>query len=475
MKLLDFSNRQNRDVRIKDVGEKYIQFIHKKALSDPWYPRFHIAPPHGLLNDPNGLYEKDGIFHIFYQWFPLGPVHGLKHWYHLTTTDFLNYEDLGVGIAPESDYDFLGCYTGMTLGKEIIFYTGIDSNKIPNVCYATIEKNRIDKKGVIIPLDPNITTINFRDPFVFSKNDYFLMLVGGESPDNKGIIPVYKSFNKIDYQYIGNLKLEDYPFGYMLECPNYFEKNDHGILFFSPQGIESPNKYDFRNVFSVVYMVGNTIDDSLNFDSKNFYEMDKGFDFYAPQIFRDSKNRDILYAWLGNSKCEYPSDKNIWAHMLTIPREINILDDKIIQTPLKELENLRKNEQIIYQNFSFNTPSHELMIETNENFVFEISNDKNEKITFKMTEDEFILDRSLMSHLYNEKFGYTRFAKRAIKSSQTIRIFIDTSSIEIFADNGLTTMTARYYLDNPNRYSLIGTTGKIWELSEIKIPYKNLP
>lgn len=197
----------------------------------------------------------------------------------------------------------------------------------------------------------------------------------------------------------------------MLECPNYFEKDGKGILFFSPQGIESPNKYDFRNVFSVVYMTGNTINDSLDFDAENIYEMDKGFDFYAPQIFKDEKGRDILYAWLGNSKCEYPSDKNQWAHMLTIPREITLLGDRIVQTPLEELKQLRKNSYSSSENFIFKTAAHEIEIENSDEFSFEISNEKGEKITLKMNEDEFILDRSTMTYLYNEKFGYTRFAK----------------------------------------------------------------
>lgn len=50
------------------------------------------------MNDPNGLCEINGIHHIFYQWFPAGPVHGLKHWYHLTTKDFIHYEDHGVAM-----------------------------------------------------------------------------------------------------------------------------------------------------------------------------------------------------------------------------------------------------------------------------------------------------------------------------------------------------------------------------------------
>ena len=91
----DFSNHQNRHIRITDMPAEYFQRIQETTRKDPYYPVWHIAPKCGLMNDPNGLCEINGIHHIFYQWFPAGPVHGLKHWYHLTTKDFIHYEDHG--------------------------------------------------------------------------------------------------------------------------------------------------------------------------------------------------------------------------------------------------------------------------------------------------------------------------------------------------------------------------------------------
>ena len=94
----DFSNHQNRHIRIMDMPAEYFQRIQETTRNDPYYPVWHIAPKCGLMNDPNGLCEINGIHHIFYQWFPAGPVHGLKHWYHLTTKDFIHYEDHGVAM-----------------------------------------------------------------------------------------------------------------------------------------------------------------------------------------------------------------------------------------------------------------------------------------------------------------------------------------------------------------------------------------
>ncbi len=88
---------------------------------------------------------------FFYQWFPAGPVHGLKHWYHLTTKDFIHYEDHGVAMYPDTESDSYGCYTGMALkeGEKVhVFYTGIENEEmIPCTCYARFDGEKLtDRK-----------------------------------------------------------------------------------------------------------------------------------------------------------------------------------------------------------------------------------------------------------------------------------------------------------------------------------------
>lgn len=469
IKILDFSNRQNRDIHLEDISEEYLNYIKKTTKEDPWYPSYHIAPHCGLLNDPNGLCQIDGVYHIFYQWYPIGPVHGLKYWYHLSTVDFINYEDHGVEISPVDSFDEAGCYTGMTLldeGVGRVYYTGIKgSNKQPSICYATLDGNHISNKKMLIDYDPTLTTLNFRDPCVFKKNNHYIMLVGGEGLDNKGIFPVYVSENPYDFSYKGNLKLAEYDYGYMLECPNYYESEGKGILFFSPQGIQSPNKYDFRNVFSVLYSIGEPInEETLEFNAPTFYEMDKGFDFYAPQVFQDEKGRYILYGWLGNSKCEYPSDKNNWAHMLTIPRCLTIEEDFLIQEPLEDLKQLRQEGIKVDDVYSITDSSFEFCFEANQTFEVKIQNDEGEGIVFASNGDEYTLDRSKMTYLYNEGYGNIRYAKRLMNTKHEIRVFVDRSSIEIFCDQGKTVFTGRFYIDNISIMKISGIEGTLYQL-----------
>lgn len=474
MKLFDFRNRQNRKIKIDDLTCEYKEYILNLAKNDPWYPSFHIAPKHGLLNDPNGLIEIDGVYHIFHQWYPAGPVHGLKYWYHYTTTDFINYNDMGIGMYPEYDFDKDGCYTGMAIkeknGNISVYYTGVHGEEIePCIAKADLINGEIVNRRNICSYDKNISTLNIRDPFVYYSNDEKVILLGFENKNNKGQIGIFKEYNDT-VKYKGILKMKDMDFGYMLECPNYFETDKNGVIIFSPQGIKSPNKYDFRNVFSVVYSVGEKIDLKSNeFNSNEFYEIDKGFDFYAPQIFKDEKGREILIGWLGNSKCIYPSDKKQWAHMLTIPRQITIENDRIVQKPIDELLNLRDKEIIINDELDLKSKSFEVVFEGTENFGIVIENNKNENIKFLSDSNDYILDRSKMTYLYNEEYGNVRYAKRLEKFKHSIRMFFDNSAIEIFCDNGKTVFTGRVYIDDISKIKVKNTKAILYYMKRINI------
>lgn len=466
---LDFSNRKNRNIRLEDMSPDYLDYIKMTTEEDPWYPKYHIAPHHGLLNDPNGLCQINGVYHIFYQWYPAGPVHGLKYWYHLTTENFIEYKDYGPKIIPNSSFDYDGCYTGMILKdghRARIYYTGVrGEEKTPSVCYAEFEQNEVLNKKLLIDYNPILTTLNFRDPCVIKKDNEYIMLVGAENNDNQGIITLFKSSTPYDFTYVGNLKLNYNDLGYMLECPNYYEQDNKGVLIFSPQGIKSPNKYDLRNVFSVIYSIGSTINvKTLEFDAPTYYEMDKGFDFYAPQIFKDEKNRIILYGWLGNSKCEYPSDKNNWAHMLTIPRRIEIESDRLIQYPLEELKHLRHKGIIVKDRYEIKDCSFEYCFEATECFKVEIRNEKGHSISFSCDGEEYQLDRTNMTYLYNEQYGTIRYAKRIENLNHEIRLFVDCSSIEIFCDNGKTVFTSRFFIDDVNEMRVSGIKGTLYQL-----------
>ncbi|MGH4121104.1 hypothetical protein [Clostridium sp.] len=84
-------------------------------------------PKIGWFNDPNGLCYFKGEYHVFYQYSPLDANGGLKVWAHYKSTDFLHWDDLGIALYPDREFDRDGVYSGSALveGEELyLFYTG---------------------------------------------------------------------------------------------------------------------------------------------------------------------------------------------------------------------------------------------------------------------------------------------------------------------------------------------------------------
>ncbi|WP_347861055.1 sucrose-6-phosphate hydrolase [Salimicrobium sp. PL1-032A] len=476
MQQIDFTNRQNRYLSLDDVSDQYLKMIETMTKQDPYYPTYHVAPPHGLLNDPNGLSFYKGRHHIFYQWFPLGPVHGLKHWYHVSTKDFIHFDDHGVALYPGTFYDSHGCFSGSSLieGEDFhLFYTGNRVHKDGRVTqsqlYASMDDTFQVKKGTSIAEEaPPDFTFNFRDPIVFKRESMYFMLVGGETIHQQGALALYSgpAIDDLTYQGIVETNMEQ-P-GLMWECPNYFEEGDHGVVLFSPQGDLQKDRYSFNNVFSVVYAVGSHLDTKrLKFDGEVFVELDKGFDFYAPQTYKDEEGRRILIGWLGNSKSDYPTDANMWAHMLTIPREVIISQNRLYQQPLRELEGLRSDGEVLRKEHTLSSGAFEIEAVAGETFTMTFANETGDSVTFSSDGTEYRLDRSNMTHLYAERFGVERFALRKNKESHTIRMFVDASSIEIFCDDGGTVFTSRMFVEDLSTVTSENMEGILYDLRSI--------
>jgi beta-fructofuranosidase len=218
----------------------------------------------------------------------------------------------------------------------------------------------------------------------------------------------------------------------------------------------------------VVYIVGKPIDTEKRvFENQGYFELDKGFDFYAPQTYLDLKGRRILIGWLGNSKSEYPTDKNYWAHMLTLPREVMIRGNKLIQQPLEELEALRQATLPLTASNTLSNGAFELELSVESNFCLELANDNGDKMVFSGNQEEWLLDRTNVTEVHAAEFGTVRFAKR-LSTQSRVRVFVDNSSIEIFCDDGETVFTSRLFVAQLSQLLLTGAEGKIHYLKGLQ-------
>lgn len=419
---------------------------------------YHLMPSKGLINDPNGLVEKNNEFHVFYQWNDEECAHGPKKWGHYVSKNFVDWKIENVALKPVEWYETHGCYSGSGIlidGKINLIYTGNVKNaegKRESYQCLAVEKDdgTFEKLGPIIDEIPKGYTEHFRDPKIWKENDTYYMVLGAQNKKEFGEVLLYKSKNYKNWELIGSIYNKN-DLGYMIECPDLFELDGKKILLSSPQGLESKGDL-YNNIYQSGYMIGEVNYLTGNYHWHNFEEIDRGFDFYAPQTFLDSKGRRIMIAWMGLEEVGHPTIKSgQWVHALTMPRELKLVNNKIIQQPLEEMKELR-SKQVSYENLKvkdslildeINGESYELIVEfekvDTDNFGLKLRKINNEEVLIKFEKDKLIVDRKKTPYLKGIR------ACKIEGNKYKLHIFMDNSSMEIFYNDGAEVFTSRIY------------------------------
>lgn len=453
---------------ILEATKEELAQLLEKSKNDNWKPIYHIHPEFGLLNDPNGLAYFNGYYHLFHQWYPYGTTHGMKHWAHLKSKNLVEWTREEVALIPTEDYEAHGAYSGTAIEIDhqlYLYYTGnikLDKiNRSANQCLAIMNKEGEIQKYSLNPLIEGVPqgyTGHVRDPKVFKKNDQYYMILGAQRLDETGTFIVYQSPNGIEWKLLGELILKNFnqEFGYMWECPDYAQIDGKDLLIFSPQGIE-PQGEKYKNLFNVTYVIGKLDIENLTFEVESFDEFERGFDFYATQMFKGKEAQTLLLAWAGLGEFEYPTDEFGWAHCLTFPREITIKDNKVIQFPAKELELLHldsMSESGECQGFAVlqnETNTYELNVTLKPNnantFGLNLAVSEEERLIlqFNQKEQTVTLDRSELKHQFVEEFGMYRQADLNIGEVLEIKVLMDNSIAEIFINQGAVVFTTRLF------------------------------
>ncbi|PTL16410.1 sucrose-6-phosphate hydrolase [Staphylococcus gallinarum] len=460
--------REQRYQRIEDVDQQTIDALTEQVDASKYRQRYHIQPTTGLLNDPNGLIYFDGKYYVSHQWFPLGPVHGLKYWYTYTSDDLVHFEPIGPTLKPDTKDDSHGVYSGSAFEyNQHLYYMYTANHRDKDWARSSSQHiAKVDADGkvekfpkAVIAEPPAGYTQHFRDPKVFTKDGVYYAIIAAQNDLEQGRVLQYRSNDIVNWEFQGEIETKLDEFGYMWECPDYFNLNGYDILMFCPQGLASKGEH-FKNIYQSGYIMGQYDIDNLTMNHGDFHELDHGFDFYAPQTFIDEQGRRILIGWMGLPDTNYPSDEDGWAHCLTIPRVLTIEEGKLKQRPIPALESLRTNEETAlgYANkfprqlHPYEGTQYELIIDILENdataIYFELRTSKQHStfITYDTKSRTLTLDRSESGLLPNPVEGTTRTTTLSQDLTQ-LRIYVDTSSIEIFCNNGESVLTSRIFTD----------------------------
>lgn len=127
-----------------DILEKARQYEDINRVSEKVRPLFHVTPPVGWVNDPNGFSVYQGKVHLFYQYHPYSTGWGPMHWGHQVTEDFVRWHECPAALAPDKSYDSEGCFSGSGIETDeghVLVYTGVTKEKdgkgnIQNQCIA---------------------------------------------------------------------------------------------------------------------------------------------------------------------------------------------------------------------------------------------------------------------------------------------------------------------------------------------------
>ena len=451
------------------------------ANKESFRPVYHHTPAYGWMNDPNGMFYKDGVYHLYFQYNPYGSVWGNMHWGHSTSTDLMHWKFEGCAIVPDA---WGAIFSGSCVvdhentagfGKEAVvaFYTSAKSTpwgdiQMQSMAYSLDNGKTFTKyEG-----NPILTSSekDFRDPKVFwyaPGKHWVMMLAVGQHME------IYSSVNLKEWKKESEFGAMQGAHGGVWECPDLVEIPVEGTREKKWVLICNLNPGGPLGGSAAQYFVG-------SFDGKKFVNesptqtkwMDWGKDNYATVTWNNAPDgRCIALGWMSNWQYannvptrQYRS-ANTLARDLTLYREGQELYLK--STPSVEVKKARgkkvsipsfrvSEKHEIVNLFEEKQGAYEVEIVIQNagasKIAFCLLNDKGEKVSmyYDLNRKQFVMDRSESGTVdFSKDFPAVTVAPANVDKELTLRLFVDRSSIEAFGEDGKFVMTNLVFPSQP--------------------------
>lgn len=476
------------------------------GTTDPYRPVYHFTAPKNWINDANGLVYTNGEYQLFYQYNPQSADPGHLSWGHASSSDLLHWKPQPValteyknpdgsntmifsGSAVVDEHNTSGLFSAGQTDGLVAFYTG-----------------HVERPGVVLAQHQNLASSRdhgrtwqryagnpvldigskeFRDPKVF----WF-------APQQKWVMATVKADRQQIYLYeskdlkkwiflsrwgrAGNTVRE-------WECPDLFELPLPGggtkwVLLISAG---NPTE-EFRGQ---QYFLGNF--DGRKFTPDQAYPepayLDYGKDFFAGVTFNNAPgNRRILVGWTNDWAYarDVPTGK-VWRGNFAVPRELSLRRTAtglaLVQVPVPELRKLGKkllnleSRTLAPGPAGFKLPFRgeaydlELMLtlDTAKSFNINVLQSDSERtiLRYDVARQELTLDRTKSGNVaFNPLFASTlETAKVPLeKGKLQLRVLVDKSVVEVFAQGGKTTITDLVFpRQHAGRISLMAEGGSV--------------
>lgn len=480
---------------------------------EKYRPYLHFAPKKNWMNDPNGLVYFQGEYHLFYQHNPNDSTWGPMHWGHAVSKDMITWEELDIALYPDEigtifsgsavvDWSNTSGFFSDNPGLVAIFTHHKDEeNGKPHEQFQSLafshDQGRTWTKYAGNPVLAHETKADFRDPKVFWHHEttkWMMVLATGQT------VSFYSSSNLIDWQFESEFGNGIGSHDGVWECPDLFQlkSEDSGearwVLF-----VSIGDDIQFEAGSRTQYFIGSFDGSHFTSDNDSINWLDFGKDNYAGVSFSDIPDEDgrrIYLGWMSNWRYANQVPTEGWRSQMTLPRELSLRKRnegyRVIQKPVRELNAyFSKKEEIHDVIVSEDEPKKYSLGGSYQEITLNIENmgarkfginlhhtkEQTTIFTFDTAENVLSLDREKSGEIgFCDNFPYVQKVEVGNINFVQLRMVIDSSSVELFVNEGDYALTSLIYPDNAcEEVSIFSLEGEI-KLSDsyVATPAKQL-
>lgn len=459
------------------------------SYSEKYRPLIHYTPAKNWINDPNGLVYANGVYHMFYQYNPMGNDWGNMSWGHAISSDLIKWKEQPVALTRDELGDiFSGSAVydenntaGFGNGAIVALYTSSGEHQQQSLAYSTDGKNF--SKYENNPVISNTTEPDFRDPKVcwYEKGGYWIMSL---AMGNKHAIQFFKSTDLKNWDNLSTFTWNsDACNRGQWECPDLLKMDYNGdekwvlIVSVNPGGPVLGS--------GTMYFIGNFDGTTFVADDRNYpLWLDYGMDNYAGVTWSNTPdNRIVFIGWMNNWKYTGSVPATPWRSAMTLPRELKLIeyDGKLLlaNTVVSEIESIASEWiDVNEENLGVEGP-YQLRLEINldSDVSLSLENESGEYVNINIDSSnrQMITARTSSTGAYSFS---NEFSVPSVKSplntdgnSVILDIYVDQSSVEIFTSDGSMAQTNlvfpnsiynKFKCDNANVVAKVRALQNIW-------------
>jgi len=463
--------------------------------NENYRPQFHFSPAKNWLNDPNGLIYQDGVYHLFYQYNPLGTKWGHMSWGHSITKDLIHWKELPVALNEINDTMIFSGSAVIDKNNSAGFAKNANDAALVAI-YTAHQENRKQAQHLAFSNDKGNTWTHYDKNPVLDQNkkDFRDPQVFWYEKDKKWIMALAEPYlHQISFFASTNLKNWEYQSAFgpagdttgIWECPS---------LFLAPV-VGQPDQKRWVLLVSqnssMQYFTGDFDGKKFNSDepATTLKRPDYGPDYYAAITYNNlpANAKPTSIGWLNSWNYANEIPTSTWRGAMSLPRELALKKDgnswRLVQSPVPAIKNIRGKGGSV-QPLSFEGRKDLSLTGQQFEIVFELDlsstsdaglvvgkGSVNETlIGYDKMKKTLYIDRSRSGDIsFTKDFGKRYEAPLSLTDNRIkLQVFFDNSIIEVFANDGELVMTAQIFPSKTDNKVQLYSNGGMAKVSAIE-------